>query len=105
MIRFDKLEILYKALKLGILLVAFRGTRAVEPQGLSVCMGFLYAEAEAGGGGGSSQEAQAAPSQQAAISDAQALAAEFPGFDAGLIDSILQDQGGDVRDVRHCLQV
>lgn len=48
--------------------------------------------------------AAAPPQKAAAISDAQALAAEFPDFEADLISSMLQDQGGDVRDVRFCLQ-
>lgn len=42
--------------------------------------------------------------QSTVISDAEALAEEFPGFDAELISGLLQDQGGDVRDVRQCLQ-
>lgn len=52
------------------------------------------------------------PGQQAATrapparqSDAEMLAAEFPEYDASLIACMLQDQGGDVKDVRYALQV
>lgn len=34
-----------------------------------------------------------------------ALAAEFPEFDAGLIGSLLEDQGGDELEVRYYLKV
>lgn len=39
-----------------------------------------------------------------AASDAAVLAAEFDGFDEGLIASMLEDQGGDVKEVRFYLQ-
>ncbi len=40
----------------------------------------------------------------AAPSDAEALAAEFDGFDVDTIRCILEDQGGDVKEVRFYLQ-
>ena len=41
----------------------------------------------------------------APATDAQVLAAEFPDIDAGLIEAMLEDQGGDAADVRFALRV
>lgn len=48
-----------------------------------------------------------ATQQTAALpqTDAQVLAAEFPAIDAGLIEVMLEDQGGDAADVRFALRV
>ena len=55
--------------------------------------------AAAAHGGTADREAASAPS------DAQQLAAEFDGFDEALIGSMLEDQGGDIKEVRYYLQV
>ena len=39
------------------------------------------------------------------LTDAQMLAAEFPAIDAGLIEAMMEDQGGDAADVRFALRV
>ena len=59
--------------------------------------------AEAGSPGQRAATATRAP--PARQSDAEVLAADFPDYDASLIACMLQDQGGDVRDVRYALQV
>ena len=53
-----------------------------------------------GAGEEQTQQTAAAPA-----TDAQVLAAEFPDIDAGLIEAMLEDQGGDAADVRFALRV
>lgn len=41
----------------------------------------------------------------AAAADLVALSQEFPQFDGGLLEEMLQDQDGDVEEVHACLRV
>jgi hypothetical protein len=63
------------------------------------------ADGAANGAAAAPEAAAANGTAAAGPSDAQQLAAEFEGFDEALIGSMLEDQGGDVKEVRFYLQV
>lgn len=67
--------------------------------------GGTAASATAANGAAANGTKVAASGAAASSSDAAVLAAEFDGFDEGLIASMLEDQGGDVKEVRFYLQV